>query len=77
MSKVHFDADGHGLYLRGGYAECGERQGKRNAGAPLVSTDPTEVTCKRCQRTAAYRRNTLLLMVLAALAGKWVKREQP
>lgn len=50
MDTVHFDLAGKGASLSAVVA-CGERRLYRASG----STDPSAVTCRRCQRTKAYR----------------------
>lgn len=62
MPKVHFDAQGEGAFwpLQ---PECGERKGKRNAGPPVVTTDPDNVTCKRCKKTKAYLEAAAVALV--------------
>ena len=51
---VHFDPQGNGAFwpLK---PVCGEHTGKRNAGAPIVSVDPSKVTCRRCKKTKVYK----------------------
>lgn len=57
--KTHFDAAGTGNYVSG-YPECGLMPrivlGYDNeASNGLQTTDPAEVTCERCKKTAAFK----------------------
>lgn len=55
--KVHFDAKGMGYY-RSGFPECGNKDVVVDKWLPnllKISNDVTQVTCKSCMKTAAYR----------------------
>lgn len=63
-SVVHFDAQGKGMYAGSNMAECGETLGRHRLNMrriikkwkPLeLTTNPADVTCKRCKKTKAYK----------------------
>lgn len=47
MRKIHYDANGSGIYHPGN-AECGARGG-------ILTFVCVTVTCNRCRKTAAFR----------------------
>jgi len=65
MSKVHFDAQGRGMWAENekDMSECGESWAQlkkaRKFGVAFkgiaLTTTPALVTCLRCKRTKAYR----------------------
>lgn len=57
-NKIHFDAQGKGFWQPGA-AECGAGQGRQNNVQVFISTDPQDVSCKRCMKTVAFKEATI------------------